>query len=389
MSEANLKARIQKLQSLIASAGLDAIVLNPGASLRYLTGLEFHLMERPVVFLVDAAGQMYLILPQLESGKLHDLALEVKSERYGDDPAEWQTAFDNALAHLAPKKLRVGVEPTKLRFLELNYLQKALPNAEFVDASGVFAGLRMVKDAVELSKMRRAAQIAEAALLSTIATIQPGQTEKEIAAALLVELYRHGSDQELPFPPIVCSGPNTANPHASPSERKVEEGDLILFDWGAGFEGYFSDITRCFFLGKVNQALLEIAETVQRANHYAVAEIKPGMAAGEVDAIARQEIEESGFGPYFTHRTGHGLGMEAHEAPYIFGGNGQTLDVGMVFTVEPGIYVPGLGGVRIEDDVVVTPDGFTSLTTLPREVMTIESYLRYYRSLRQWYEAGL
>jgi Xaa-Pro dipeptidase len=227
--------------------------------------------------------------------------------------------------------------------------------------------------------MQNAAQIAEAALLETLRTIRIGQTEKEIAAQLLVHLYKHGSDQGLPFAPIVSSGPNTANPHASPSERKLEAGDVLLFDWGAGFEGYYSDITRCFFIEIVDERMLKIAETVQRANHYAVSEGRPGMQAGEIDGIARQEIEESGFGEYFTHRTGHGLGMEAHEAPYIFSGNPLRLKKGMVFTVEPGIYVPGLGGIRIEDDVFVDEDGLTCLTSLPREVMTIERYLRLMR----------
>ena len=190
-----------------------------------------------------------------------------------------------------------------------------------------------------------------------------------------MQLYRHGSEQELPFAPIVSTGPNTANPHASPTERRLQDGDVLLLDWGASFEGYFSDITRCFFCGQVEERIVEIAETVQRANHYAVSGVRAGMKAGEVDAIARQEIEESGFGQYFTHRTGHGLGMEAHEAPYIFGGNELVLKGGMVFTIEPGIYIPGLGGIRIEDDVVVEGDGCSCLTSLPREVMTIGHYL--------------
>ncbi len=223
--------------------------------------------------------------------------------------------------------------------------------------------------------MRRAAEIAEAALLETLHTIRVGQTEKDIAAELLVQLYRHGSDQELPFAPIVSAGPNAANPHASPSERRLEAGDVLLFDWGASFEGYFSDITRCFFVEFVDNRMVEIAATVQRANHYAISGGRAGMQASDIDTIARQIIEESGYGKYFTHRTGHGLGMETHEAPYIFSGNKLVLEEGMVFTVEPGVYVPGLGGVRIEDDVVVDEGGLTCLTSLPREVMTIERYL--------------
>jgi Xaa-Pro dipeptidase len=206
--------------------------------------------------------------------------------------------------------------------------------------------------------------------------VRIGQTEKEIAAELLIQLYQHGSDQELPFAPIVSTGPNSANPHASPTDRKLAEGDLLLIDWGASFEGYASDITRCFYLENLPDRMRDVAETVQRANYYAVSAGKMGMKAGEIDHIARQEIEESGYGDYFIHRTGHGLGMEAHEPPFIFADNDQILEKGMVFTVEPGIYLPGEGGVRIEDDVVVTEEGLLSLTSLPREVMTIDRYLK-------------
>ncbi|MDD2521939.1 MAG: Xaa-Pro peptidase family protein [Anaerolineaceae bacterium] len=366
--------RIGTLRDTFLRFGFDGVVVNPGASLRWLTGLAFHLMERPVLLYFGKTGKAHIILPELELAKLEGLEGELEIHPFGDDPATWQSVFAAALA-FAQDGLRIGVEPTGLRFLELDLLQKALPTATFVDASPVFANLRMEKDEHELAKMRKAAVIAEAALLETLRTIRVGQTEKEIASELVIQLYRHGSDTELPFAPIVSSGSNSANPHASPSERRLHSGDVLLFDWGAGFEGYFSDITRCFFVDFVDERMIDAAETVQRSNHYAVAAVRPGMTTGEVDAIARQEIEESGFGNYFTHRTGHGLGMEAHEAPYIFSGNQLVLKKGMVFTIEPGIYLPGLGGIRIEDNVVVTEDGFNCLTTLPREVKTIERYL--------------
>jgi len=349
--------------------------MNPGASLRWLTGLGFHLMERPVILFVGREGKPLLVMPELEIAKLEGLTDELAVWTFGDDPSTWLNLYQKAMSFAKDKQLNVGVEPTSLRFLELDLLAKALPDASFVDGSAVFADLRLVKDKSEIARMRKAAEIAEAALLETLRTVRVGQTEKQIAAELLVQLYRHGSEQELPFAPIVSTGPNTANPHASPTERRLQDGDVLLLDWGASIEGYFSDITRCFFCGQVEERIVEIAETVQRANHYAVSGVRAGMKAGEVDAIARQEIEESGFGKYFTHRTGHGLGMEAHEAPYIFGGNELVLKGGMVFTIEPGIYIPGLGGIRIEDDVVVEGDGCSCLTSLPREVMTIGHYL--------------
>ena len=371
--------RLQYLRQTIGRFGLDGVVVNPGASLRWLTGLSFHLMERPVVLYLGIDGKPLLIMPELELAKVEGFNDDFEIHAFGDDPSTWQGIFARAMGVTAGQALRIGVEPTTLRFLELDLLQKALPETEFVDGSAVFAYLRMVKDEQELAKMRKAAEIAENALLETLKTVQVGQTEKQIAAELLVQIYRHGSDQELPFAPIVSSGPNSANPHASPSERRLETGDVLLFDWGAGFEGYYSDITRCFFVDLVDNRMVTIAATVQHANHYAISGGRAGMQAGEIDTIARTEIEQNGFGMYVTHRTGHGLGMEAHEAPYIFSGNPLILEKGMVFTVEPGIYVPGLGGVRIEDDVFVDVDGLTCLTSLPREVMTIERYLNLMR----------
>lgn len=367
--------RIETLQYLLAQTELDGVVVNPSASLRFLTGLEFHLMERPVVLFVPKMGKPLLILPELELAKVSGMEDRLQICSFGDDPSSWQAVFEKALSSYADKELRIGLEATSLRFLELNFLQKALPAANFVDASKLFAELRLYKDRDDLAKMRKAAEIAEKALIETLKTVKVGQTEKEIANELLVQLYRKGSDQQLPFMPIVASGANTANPHATPSDRKLKGNEFLLFDWGAGFEGYFSDITRTFIVGQPTEEMQTIAETVQRANHAAYANGKAGMTAGEVDKLARDEIEKSGYGSYFTHRTGHGLGMEAHEAPFIFAGNPQILKKGMVFTIEPGVYLPEIGGVRIEDDVVVSADGLQSLTSLPREVMTIEGYL--------------
>lgn len=367
--------RIEHFQEQLNSSELDAVVVNPGASLKYLTELDFHLMERPVILFIPKNEKPRFILPKLEAAKLESLDSAIVPHLFGDDPSQWSQVFQEALNAFQGETMRVGVEPTRLRFLELSFLRQVLPDADFVDGRALFSELRMQKDETEIKKMRKAAEIAENALLATLRKVRIGQTEKEIAAELLIQLYQHGSDQELPFAPIVSTGPNSANPHASPTDRKLAEGDLLLIDWGASFEGYASDITRCFFAGTLSDRLLDIAETVQRANHYAVSAGKMGMKAGEIDHIARQEIEESGYGDCFIHRTGHGLGMEAHEPPYIFADNDQILEKGMVFTVEPGIYLPGEGGVRIEDDVVVSEDELMSLTSLPREVMTIERYL--------------
>lgn len=367
--------RIEALADQLLQRGLDWVALNPGPSLRYLTGLSFHLMERPVVVLVGSNRRLKVILPELELAKVADLPFEAEIHTFGDDPATWQRIYETALQDISAIPLRVGVEPTQLRFLELDLLRKALPNADFVDGSAALAELRMRKGVEELKAIRQAAIIAQNALLNTLETVKPGQSELQISAELMVQLFRAGSEAELPFAPIVSTGPNTANPHASPTDRVLQEGEMLLIDWGASFGGYFSDITRTFFCGEPNDEMKQIADLVERANATARLGGRRGMVAGEVDKLARDIITEGGYGEYFTHRTGHGLGMEAHEAPYIFQGNPLILEPGMVFTIEPGIYLPGKYGVRIEDDVVVEAEGLRSLTDLPRKVMRIEEFL--------------
>jgi Xaa-Pro dipeptidase len=370
-----MNERLTKLAGLMEQFGLAGVALNPGPSLVYLTGLSFHLMERPTVYLVTQAGSGIMVLPQLEKGKLQGMDNTFQSFAYGDDPASWQSIFDRAGKALNIKSGKIGIEPSRLRFLELSFLQNALPQIDFVEASEVFALLRLNKDSEEIRKMKQAADIAQKAMQATLKIIREGMTEKEIANELLVQLLREGSDPEIPFAPVVAMGENSANPHAVPSDRALMPGDLLLVDWGASYKGYFSDITRTFTFGNVDAELVRIGDIVLEANQVARNAGSPGIDAGAIDRAARSVISAAGYGDAFIHRTGHGLGMEAHEAPYIFEENEMILSPGATFTIEPGIYLPGKGGVRIEDDVVMTDEGLVSLTDMPRKVLPIESFL--------------
>lgn len=361
-------ARLERLVQLMSSAGLDAIAINPGPSLFYLTGLNFHLMERPTLLLLVPPATPALVMPVLEMPKVASSRLPLTPFAFGDNSRTWGEVFTQAAAALHLDGKRIGVEPTRLRFLELSYLNHAAPKATFVSGESVFSQLRIQKDAEEIAAMRQAAIIAQKALAATLPMAKPGVTERELAAELAIQLLRAGSDAELPFAPIVASGPNSANPHAVPSDRKVEKGDLLLFDWGASYRGYASDITRTFGVGQLTDELRQIYQLVKEANAAGQAAGRPGLRAGDVDHAARGVIQRGDYGPFFTHRTGHGLGMEGHEAPYMFAENDLLLQEGMVYTVEPGIYLPGKGGVRIEDDMVVTADGAASLTDFPREL---------------------
>ncbi len=367
--------RLKKLVGLLEKFGLAGVALNPGPSLTYLTGLNFHLMERPVLFIITQAGRIAMVLPELEKGKLTGDPAKLPAFTYGDDPATWPAVFERAVERLELHRGNLGVEPTRMRFLELSFLQGSLPGMTVIDASQVMGKLRWIKTSQEVSRMKQAAQIAQAALLATLNTLQGRMTEKAIANELVIQLLRAGSDPTLPFTPIVAIGENSANPHAQPTERALKPGDLLLVDWGASYEGYFSDITRTFTYGEVDPELVKIGNIVLAANRAGRAAGKPGVAAGDVDLAARSVIAAAGYGDAFIHRTGHGLGMEAHEPPYIFTENEQALLPGMTFTIEPGIYLPGKGGIRIEDDVVITKEGLKSLTDLPRQVLPIEDYM--------------
>ncbi len=362
-------SRLEKLSASLRTSGLDALALNPCPSLVYLTGLHFHLMERPVVVVFTPEAPPALILPELEMLKVE--GLPVRAFPYGENPTTWEAIFRAALESLGLEGKRIGVEPRALRLLEFNYLRAGAPAAEFPDASEVVNRLRVRKDADEIAAMRRAVQIAQSALEAALPLVKIGMTEQELAAELVMQLLRHGSQSEMPFAPIVSAGPNSANPHAAPSDRRLQPGDLLVVDWGAACDGYISDLTRTFAVGAVEAEEARIHRLVQEANAAGRAAARPGVPCAEVDRAARAVIERAGYGAYFTHRTGHGIGMEGHEEPYIRGDNEQILEPGMAFTVEPGIYLPGRNGVRIEDNVVITESGAECLSDMPRELRVV------------------
>ncbi|MEX1247051.1 MAG: Xaa-Pro peptidase family protein [Anaerolineales bacterium] len=369
-SKDNLLKRQAALTKLLSEQGFDAMAINAGPTQVYFTGLHYHLMERPAVILFAPGQTPVFVLPGFEKGKTEGVGYPLLTVTYGEDPAEWQASFNEAAKLLGPVK-RIAVEGLRLRVMELRYLEAAFPGARFEAAESLIGALRMRKDESELAAMQRAVEIAEAALEATLPKARVGATEQELASELIQQLYAHGCDPQLPFQPIVATGPNSANPHATGSDRKVQKGDLLLFDWGAASDGYLSDLTRTFAIGEVSEEFKRIYEVVKLANRAGREAARPGAPCSVVDEAARDAIEDAGYGEYFTHRTGHGLGMEGHEEPYMRAGNSMKLEPGMTFTVEPGIYLPGRGGVRIEDNVVITAEGARTLSSLPRELRVI------------------
>jgi len=364
-------ARLNALTASLLNSKLDAVILNPGPTLTYLTGVQFHLMERPVVLFIAPGKDPVLVLPELELPKVNLFSYKVQAIPYGENPSAWDDAFRRATQALSVDGKRIGVEPRQLRLLEFNYVKSAAPESEFPDASDVLSQLRLKKDKAEVNAMRRAVKIAQDSLEAVIPLIKIGMTERELASELVMQLLKRGSDSELPFSPIVSGGPNAANPHASPSERKLQVGDLLVVDWGAAYGGYISDLTRTFAVGEVDAECQKIHKIVQEANAAGRAAGKPGIPCAAVDIAARTVIEKSGYGKYFNHRTGHGIGMEAHEDPYMRGDNLQLLEVGMAYTVEPGIYLTERNGVRVEDNMLITESGAESLSDMPREIRVV------------------
>lgn len=363
-------SRLNRLYDYIVKENLAGVAVNAGPTLTYLTGLHFHLMERPVVIVFVPGCEPTIVLPKLELAKLDHLQWPARVFSYGDNPAQWGEAFHEALQGLGIEGTSIGIEPRQMRVMEYDYLRRAL-TADYVDGSSVFTALRAVKDEAEIADMRRAVQIAEQALEATLPMVKIGVTESEIASELFIQLMKKGSESDLPFNPIIAAGPNGANPHSQPSDRPLAEGDLLIIDWGARYNGYSSDLTRTFAVGKIDEEAEKIHTVVQAANRAGREAAAAGVPCAQVDRATRKVIVDAGYGEFFTHRTGHGIGLECHEEPYMHGENEQLLEVGHAFTVEPGIYLKGCNGVRIEDDVVVTKTGAESLSTMSREIRVV------------------
>lgn len=359
--------RAAALREATRRSGLAGVVVVPGPNLEYLTGLSFHLSERPTVAFFPVDGTPALALPGFEQSKADASGVGWDVFPY-DDVMGPQPAFAKVRDHLRLDGKRWGVEGRRVRFLEMQLLEGAcLENAD-----GTFAELRMRKDKGELAAMRKAVEIAEAALAATLPAIRVGATETSIAAELTLQILRAGSDPHLPFVPIIAAGVNGSFPHAVAGSRTVERGDLITVDWGASHGGYFSDITRTFAVGtQPSEQLARAYEAVRAANAAGREAVRPGATGQTIDRATRAVIVKAGLGEFFTHRTGHGLGLEAHEEPDMKEGSLVPLEPGMTFTVEPGVYLPGVGGIRIEDDMVVTETSGESLTQLPRELRVI------------------
>jgi Xaa-Pro aminopeptidase len=365
--------RVHAARDVAGELGLDLLVFTPGSDLRYLCGYSAHAMERLTALVVPARGEPFLVVPRLEAPMVGAspagaLGLQVLAWDETEDAFDLLAAEVSARLGRAPSRVAVGNRTWAEHALGV---QRALPGSALELAAPVVDRLRMVKDAAEIAALAAAGAAIDRVHARMAEILKVGRTEAEVGADIAAAILEEGH-VGVDFT-IVGSGPNGASPHHDVSARVVEAGDVVVVDIGGETAtGYRSDCTRTYAVGQSPGA--EVAEwygVLQEAQAAATAAVRPGVSAEEIDATARRVITDAGYGEYFIHRTGHGIGLDTHEAPYLVEGNTLPLVPGMAFSVEPGIYLPGRCGARIEDIVVCTEDGVRSLNGGPRELVVL------------------
>ena len=354
--------RVKRLRSEMETRGVDVVLLSVGADLPYLTGYEAPVSERLTVFVLAQSGEPKMLVPRLEAPRVDPGEFELRPWGETDDPVALAVEAVNS-----PGVVAVG---DSMWSVFLVRFQKHWTHASWMPASELTSGVRMRKDAAEIEILREAAHGVDRIMARVPAEVRfEGRTEREVSRQLMEMTLEEGHD--VAEFAIVGSGPNGASPHHEAGLRVIEQGDLVVCDFGGRLSGYHSDCTRTFSVGEPTSEKVEVHEVVREANEAGRAAVFPGVPCEEVDRAARQVIETAGYGDLFVHRTGHGIGLEVHEHPYIVEGNETPLEPGMTFSVEPGIYIPGRFGVRIEDIVSCDSDGPDVLNQAERSLTRV------------------
>jgi Xaa-Pro aminopeptidase len=360
------RGRLARAGEAVGRAGLDALVVAPSADLVYLAGYDPPPLERLTCLVVRPEAQPVLVVPALERPLAEDAGAgelaELVSWGETEDPYELVRGI------VGDGVERLGCSD-RMWAAHLLRLQRAMADIRFDPAAEVMGRLRAIKDVQEVDLLKRAARYADEALARLLQTRLETRTERDVADALAELLMEMGNDHVM-FT-IVGAGPNGASPHHEPTGREIHFGDPVVMDFGGRTDGYCSDITRTVAVGRARGELTRVHEIVREAQEEAFQAVRPGVPAQEVDRAARRVIEREGFGQLFMHRTGHGIGLEEHEFPYIVEGNEEPLRPGMCFSIEPGIYLRGEFGVRIEDIVTVTGTGAQRLNHAPRDLEVV------------------
>lgn len=355
-----MQTRIEKLREVMETLELDGMLIESASNRRYITGFT---------------GTAGTVLISKNQAKL------ITDFRYVEQAGAQAAGFEIVRGSKASMIQQIADEASKMNMTKLGFEKEHLTfgayqkfqneiAAELVPVAGVLENLRMVKSETEIGFLRTAAQIADTSFAEILEYIRPGLTEKEIANTLESTLRKHGADSSA-FNLIVVSGHRSALPHGLASEKIIENGDMLTLDFGAYYKGYRSDITRTIAIGEPDAQLHDIYQIVLEAEMKCIALLKPGTLCSEIDIFTHHYIESLGYGDYFGHGTGHGIGLDIHEEPFFSTTSEKILAPGMIVTVEPGIYIPNLGGVRIEDDVLITDSGHEIITNASRELIVL------------------
>lgn len=357
--------RIKHLRRVLEATRIEYLMIAPSADMVYFAGYRGHASERPTLLVIGNDDPVWLLVPALEAPRFPDPeSVRLLPYEETDDP------LGRLAEVLQPSaRARIAISDTTWASVLLR-LQAALPGRVFLPASPVVRELRMIKSAEELSCLRRAGDLADAAFAQLIQRRFAGCRERDVAEELN-GLLRDAGLAIGAHLPIVASGPNSASPHHLTGDREIHEGDAVVLDFGGTIQGYSADITRTVHVGSPGDEFRRVYAIVHQAQEAGVRAVAAGVPAGSVDAVTRDVIHAAGYGDFFIHRTGHGIGLEGHEEPYIVSGNDLSLAEGMTFSIEPGIYLPGRFGVRIEDIVAVTADGVERFNQASRDLVVV------------------
>jgi Xaa-Pro dipeptidase len=362
--------RLEKLQTWMKENDIEVSFVTSSENVFYLSGYYTNPHERLLALAVFQAEEPFLVCPGMEVPEAKRSGWEHEIIGYSDIDQPWEMVL-NSIKKRINGVQRVAIEKEHMNVERYEQLSVLFPKAAFVSAEEKLRKLRMIKDAKELRIIEEACALADYAVEFGVSEIKEGKTELDVLNAVEYALKKKGVT-EMSFATMVLTGANAASPHGNPGETKIQKGDFVLFDLGVVVDRYCSDITRTVAYGDINDKQKEIYDTVLKAQLAAIEASKPGVTAAEVDLTARRIISDAGYGEYFPHRLGHGLGISVHEYPSLTETNQLVLEEGMVYTIEPGIYVPDVAGVRIEDDVFVTADGVKVLTKFPKELQIIK-----------------
>jgi len=362
---ADLADRITRAQAATLEVGANALLISPGPDLRYLTGYDAVPLERLTCLILRAEGDPVMMVPRLEleaakASPLGELGMIIAFWDEVDDPYR-------RVARMLPDRGWVGLD-NHMWAQKVLHFRDAMPEVTQGLAGVVLEGLRMRKSADEVAALRRAGAAIDSVHERVPQWLRAGRTEREVARDIAEAILEVGHTR-VDFV-IVASGPNGASPHHEVSDRVIEIGDPVVVDIGGTMpDGYCSDETRTYAVGSAPAEFVEYYAVLQAAQEAACQHVKPGVTAESIDAVARSSITDAGYGELFIHRTGHGIGLETHEEPYIVAGNDEPIEVGFAFSIEPGIYQTGVHGARIEDIVVCTDDGFERVNHRPRDLI--------------------